>query len=95
MLALQEHKARMEEERQREREAERQRMEAERQRLEAERTRFDALAQYVASLGVTMGRPAPPELFAPPPPYPYPPYSYVSSTSLTKALYYACQPSCR
>ena len=88
MLALQEHKARMEEERQREREAER-------QRWEAERARFDALAQYVASLGVTMGRPAPLELFAPPPPYPYPPYSYVSSTSLTKALYCACRPSCR
>ena len=67
MHALEEHKARVEEERQREREAER-------QRWEAERARFDALAQYVASLGVMMGRPAPLELFAPPQPYPYPPY---------------------
>ena len=62
MHALEEHKARVEEERQREREAER-------QRWEAERARFDALAQYMASLGVTMGHPAPLELFALPPPY--------------------------
>jgi len=76
--ALEEHKAMMEEAQRREREFQTQ--------------RFDALAQYVASLGLTMGRPAPPELFAPPP-YPQPPY--VSSTSLTKRLYCACRTSCR
>ena len=77
MQAPEEHKAMMEEAQRREREFQTQ--------------RFDALAQYVASFGLTMGRPAPPELFAPPP-YPQPPY--VSSTSLTKRLYCACRTSC-
>jgi hypothetical protein len=63
--ALQVDKARMEEQARQEREYQAQ--------------RYDALAQYVASLGLTMGRPAPPELFAPPP---YAQQPYVSSTSL-------------
>jgi hypothetical protein len=51
---------------------------------EATQIRFDALTSYVTSLGASMGRSLPPDLFAPPRPYQFTP---VSLTSLPQALY--------
>jgi len=58
-------------------EANHQRMEAER---EAERQRMEQMMLYVQTLGIAMGQPAPPRLFAPPlPPHATAPMSIPTS----------------